>query len=346
MNRKLNCFKYAALGALLWQSVSVCFAQDKVADFYRGKTITIVTGSPDGGDIYARLIARYLGKHIPGSPNVILTSMQGAGGTLAARYVASVAPADGTYIANPTATAQLAPILQDASSVMFDPTHVNYLGSAGRDAYVCIVRTDAPATTYSEMFKKQVTLGGASASGFTGYYPIIQNNLLGTKFKVVLGYAGVSAIMLAVQRNEVQGQCGMHLTLLKAQFSNLLADGTIKIVVQESVQGTPELNSAGIPLTASFAQTEEKRRILGILYSQEVFAFPYLVAENVPVDRLDALRHAFLEIWRDPDLLKDAATLKLDIDPVSGEDVQALIKRIYSSPPSLLQSAKVATKQK
>ena len=342
--------KIAALAAALF---ACCWAlpvaaQDAVAQFYRGKTVTIVVGAPAGGgyDTYARLLGRHLGKHLPGEPTVIVSNMPGAGSNVAAAYVARVAPKDGTYIAAPFATQPLDPILEDATDLNYDPSRVNYLGSAVSDVFLCIVRPDAPATTFDDMFKTQVIMGGVAANGVTGYLPIMLNNVLGTKFKVVLGYPGTREIITAIQKGEIQGMCGMGWTSLMSQYADLLKNGEIKIFVQENDKGLPELNKMGVPLTVSYAHDEQQRRILEIIYSQEVFARPYFVAAEVPADRLQILRRAFMETWRDPDLLEDAANMNLDVGPVSGEEVQSLLQKIYASPPALLQSAKEAIKLK
>ena len=174
-------------------------AQD-AASYYKGKTVTIVVGSPAGGgyDSYARLLGRYFAKHLPGEPTIVVSDMPGASGDVAAAYVARVAEKDGTYIAAPQAGVPLDPILEDAGGGNFDPSRMNYLGSPMSDDYICIVRSDAPATTFEDMFKTQVIMGGDSASGLLGYLPVMLNNVLGTKFKVVFGYPGTRDMTAAI----------------------------------------------------------------------------------------------------------------------------------------------------
>jgi tripartite-type tricarboxylate transporter receptor subunit TctC len=336
----------AALLACCWALLVA--AQDAVAQFYRGKTVTIVVGTSAGGgyDAYARLLGRHLGKHLPGEPTVIVTNMPGAGSNVAAAYVARVAPQDGTFIAAPYATQPLDPILEDATDLNYDPSRLNYLGTAMSDDYLCIVRPDAPATTFDDMFKTQVVMGASAANGQSGVVTIMLNNVLGTKFKVVFGYPGSREIMMAIQKGETQGMCSMGWQDLKSTYPDLLKNGEIKIVVQENDKGFPEVNKMGVPLTVSYAHDERQRRILGIIYSQEVFARPYFVAAEVPADRVQVLRRAFMESWRDPDLLEDAANMNLDVGPVSGEEIQSLLQKIYASPPALLQSVKEAIKPK
>lgn len=323
------------------------YAQD-VATYYKGKTVTIVVGTSAGGgyDAYARLFARYLGKHIPGEPSIIVNNMPGAGSNIAAAYVARVAAKDGTYIAAPFATQPLDPILEDAVDLNYDPSRVNYLGTALSDIYLCIVRPDAPATTFADMFRTQVIMGGTAENGSTGYLPILLNNVLGTKFKVVFGYPGTREITMAIQKGEIHGMCGMNWTSLVSQYADQLKSGGLKIIVQENDKGRPEVDKMNVPLTVSFAHDEQQRAILDIVYSQETFARPFFVAAEVPADRLLVLRRAFMDTWHDPDLLKDAAGMNLDVGSTSGEEVQSILKKIYASPPALLQSAKEAIKLK
>ena len=334
-----------ALSTFCW--VLPVAAQDSVAQFYRGKTITIVVGSSAGGgyDAYARLMARYFGKYVPGAPNVTVTNMLGAGSEVAAAYVAHVAAKDGTFIAAPNSDLPLDQILGDATNVNYDPSRVSYLGSAVSDDYVCMVRPDAPATSFEDMFKTPVIMGGTAANAASGYLPILLNNVFGTKFKVVLGYPGAREITMAMQKNEVQGVCLGWLSL-KSLYPYLLKGGEVKIAVQEDDKGLPEVNKLGVPLAVSHAHDEQQRRILEIVNSQEVFARPYFVAHEVPADRLESLRHAFIETWRDPELLKEAAKVNEDVSVTSAEDVQALLRKIYASPPALLKSAKDAIQAK
>jgi tripartite-type tricarboxylate transporter receptor subunit TctC len=343
--RKIRRLSLALLA--MTTAVNCAHAQD-ATPYFKGKTVNIVVGTSAGGgmDAYARLLGRYLGKHLPGEPTVIVSNMPGAGSNVAATYVARVAAKDGTFIAAPYATQPLDPILLDANDLNYDPSRVNYLGSAVSDDYLCIIRPDAPATTFEDMFKTQVIMGGIAANSSTGYLPIMLNNVLGTKFKLVLGYPGTREIIMAIQKGEVHGMCGEGWTSLKSDYKDLLENGEIKLVVQVNDKGLPEVNKMGIPLTVSYAHDEQQRRILEIVYSQEVFNRPYFVAAEVPADRLQFLRRAFMESWRDPDLLEDAANMNLDVGPMSGEDVQSLVQKIYASPAALLQSVKEAIKLK
>jgi tripartite-type tricarboxylate transporter receptor subunit TctC len=335
--------------ALLAVAIGPNYARaDGSPSYFAGKNVTIVVGASAGGayDVYGRLLGRYLGKHIPGQPNVIVTNMNGAGSETAAAYIARSAPKDGTFIVATQATQPLDPILQDAVSLSYDPSRVNYLGSAVTDLFLCVVGPNAPTATFDDMFKTPVIMGGNAATGLTGYLPIALNNLLGTKFKVVFGYPSVGETVLAMQKGEIHGMCGMSWASLMSEYADQVKDGKIKIVVQESAKGVPQLDRLGIPLAASYAHDEQQRRILEVINAQEIFARPYFVAPEVPAERLAILRRAFMETWRDPNLLADAAKANLAVAPMPGEDIQSLLQKIYASPPALLQRVKDVVKQK
>jgi tripartite-type tricarboxylate transporter receptor subunit TctC len=322
-------------------------AQD-LSSVWRGKTVNILVGTSAGGgyDTYARMLGRFLGKHIPGNPTVVVSNMAGAASNTMAGYVASVAPKDGTYIGAPFSTQPLGPILEDPGALRYDVTKLNYIGSANEDAFLCVVRKDAPATTFADAFVKENVMGGTAETGSTGYLPLLLNNVLGTKFKVVFGYPGSREMTMAMEKNEVHGQCGLGWSSLLTQYADLLKSGKITLLVQERIKGLPELDKLGVPRSGDFAKTEEQKAILEIIYSQETFGRPYFVAPDVPKERVDALRKAFMDTWKDPELLAEAQKMNLEVGPISGEEVQAILARIYASPLELREKARQAIKPK
>jgi tripartite-type tricarboxylate transporter receptor subunit TctC len=338
--------KIAALAALLFAG---CWAlpvaaQDAVAQFYRGKTITIVVGSSAGGgyDTYARLMARFFSKHMPGNPTVVTQNMPGAGSNLMAAYVANAAPKDGTMIGANFQGTVLEPLIGQNPTGTYDPSKLNYIGSANSDIYLCLARADAPVKTFADAFTHELILGASADGGSTRDFPVMLNNVLGTKFKIVNGYPGTREIGLAIEDGEVQGQCGTAWSSLISTHPEWLRDHTVNILAQEETNGYPDLNKAGVPRTVDFARTPEQRQILELVYSQEVFARPFMIAAEVPKERVEALRQAFMETWTDPDLLAEAKKIDLDVAPISGADVQALIAKIYATPPQIIARAKDA----
>ena len=237
-------------------------AQDAIADFYRGKQITIVVGSTAGGgyDLYARLVARHIGKYIPGNPNVVVQNMPGASGNTSAAFVANVAAKDGTYIGAPQAGSLVDQLIsQNAAQIKHDARTLNYIGSANSEMFTCIVAADAPIRTFDDIFQREVILG--SSGGTTRDMPMALKNVLHAKFKMVAGYPGTKEITLAFQRNEIQAICGFGYSSLMSQYPDWVPTGAARVFVQESTQGHPDLNKLGIPLAATFAPTDEDRQI-------------------------------------------------------------------------------------
>jgi tripartite-type tricarboxylate transporter receptor subunit TctC len=322
----------------------VAQAQD-VASFYRGKTLTVVIASAPGGgfDEYGRLIARHIGAHIPGNPNVIPQNMPGAAGATAAFYVASVAPKDGTILGAIHPGNILEPILGDKRKVRFDPNAFQYIGNANSDVYICVTRTDAPAKTFAEALEKQIVMGSSGEAASTRDFPVMLANVLGAKFKFVLGYKGNSEVQLAIEKGEIHGECGAGWSSVRSAHAAWFASGLAHVLVQETSVGYPELDAMGVPKSVDFARTPEQRAVLDLVYSQEQFGRPYVMAPETPADRVAAMRQAFMDTFRDPAFLAEAKTLNLDVGPTSGEETQALIRKVYQTPPDIIEKAKQAT---
>ncbi len=323
-------------------------AQEAVAQFYKGRTIAILVGTSAGGgyDVYARLMARFLSAHVPGAPNVVVSNMPGNASNVMAAHVATTAVKDGTIIGAAFSSQPLAAILEDATRLRYDPMRLHYLGSASADLFVCVARPDAPAKTFADTFKAELVVGGTSETEATGYLPILLNNVLGAKFKPVLGYPSSREIMAAIEKNEIHGMCGMNWTSLSAQYAPLLAEKKLRVIAQENARGVDELDKQGVPRTLEFAKTEEQRTILNTLYAQEIFARPYFVAPDVPRERVAVLRKAFMDTWQAPELQAEAKRMGLEVDPTSGEDLQKLLEKIYSASPALLGKIRDAIRTK
>ena len=319
-------------------------AQDAVAGFYKGKTVTIVVGSSPGGgyDLYGRLIARFMGRHIPGNPTVIVQNMPGAASNVAAGYVYNIAPKDGTVIGAIFMGAVVDPLFGDVKRMTHDTSKFNYIGNANSDAYVCLVRTDAPVKTLADAFDKELVVGASAEGASTRDFPTLLKNILGAKFKVVAGYPGTREINLALEKGEVQGACGETWSSVAATYPNWFKTNLVKPLVQESNVGYPELDQMGVPLTRDFAKTAEQKQILELVYSQTTFGRPYVVAPGVPQERVDALRKAFMDTMTDPDLVAEAKRINVDAGPIAGDELQKLIAKVYATPSDIVEKAKAA----
>jgi tripartite-type tricarboxylate transporter receptor subunit TctC len=328
------------IAAMSFAANAAC-AQEPVEAFYRGKTVTITVGSAVGGgyDTYARLVGRHLGRHIPGNPTIVVQNIPGAGSNKAASFVALQAPKDGTAIGAIQSGAILQPLISE-QSIPHDPSKFIMLGSANRSVYLCVVRADAPVKSFQEAFEKEVIIGTSGEGATLREMPIMLINVLGVKLRIIGGYAGSREIIVAMERNEVQGMCGMDWSSLATQQRNWISSGFVRLLAQEDLQGHPEMNRMGVPLTISFAKTPEDRQVMEMIYSQNLFGRPYLVPPGTPPDRVAALRRALAEMLRDPALLADAERSGLDIGPMGGEELQALVARLYALPPQIIERAK------
>jgi tripartite-type tricarboxylate transporter receptor subunit TctC len=320
---------------------SATLAQESVEQVYSGKTINIYIGSAVGGgfDGYARLVARHLGKYIPGNPAVVAQNMPGAGSNKAASFVALQAPRDGTAIGAIQTGAVVHPLLSD-QPLPHDPSKFVMLGSASNGVYLCIVRADAPVKSFQETFTKEIIIGTSGEGSTLREMPLMLINVLGVKLRLVNGYAGSREVLMAMERNEVHGICGMGWSSIAMQQRESIRNGTLRIIAQEDVAGHPEVNRMGVPLTISFAKTEEDRQVMEMMYSRNLFGRPYVLPPGVPPDRVATLRKAFMEAMQDKVLAAEAEKAGFDLGPMSGDDLQTLVAKLYALPPQVIERAK------
>lgn len=340
------------LGAMTCAFAQDTVAQESVASFYKGKSISMIVGSPPGGgfDIYARLVARHMGKYMPGNPNLIVTNMPGAASNTSVAHVYNIAPKDGTVIGAPQNSAIMDALfdalLGSGRKLRHDATKLIHIGSATTDHYVCIGRGDGPIKTFKDALAQEFLIGSSSPGTSTRDYPAMLNNTTGAKIRQVTGYPGTREITLAIEKNEVHGLCGFSWSSLNAQRPDWVSSGFVRVVVQEHDKGNPELNKMGIPVAVDFATSPENRKIMELVYSAETFGRPYFVAPGVPDERVTALRKAFMETMRDPELLAEGKRSRLAIDPISGEDLQTLATQIFATPAAFVEKTKQALEYK
>ncbi len=318
-------------------------AQEAVADFYRGKQINVVVGSSAGGgyDLYGRLVARHIGKYIPGAPNVVVQNMPGASGNTSAAYVANVAAKDGTFIGAPQAGSLVDQLISpNAAQIKHDARKFNFIGSANSEVFTCLVREDSPIQTFDELFTKEIILG--SSGGTTRDMPMALKNILGAKIRFVQGYAGTREIGMAIEKGEVQGLCGMGWTSIQSQRPDWFANKLVRVLVQEATSGDPDLNAQKVPLSVDYVKDPTQRQMLELLYSQGVFTRPFFVAPEVPPERVAALRTAFVKALSDPLAIAEAEKQKLVISIIDGVSLQAIVEKVYTIPPPVIARLKAA----
>lgn len=331
----------AAAAACLLVAATAAAAQDEL--FFKGKQISVVVGSSPGGgyDTYARLLSRHFGDALPGHPTIVVQNMSGAGSNRAAGFIYSVAPKDGTAIGAIFPGAVLQPLLSDVA-VSHDPSKLVYVGSANSDVYVCYTRTDAAVKTFKDLFKSELIVGASNPGATTYDLPLLLNNVIGTKFRIVTGYPGSREITLALERGEVQGACGLGWTGIEVMYPNWFSTGMVQVLVQLSTTGHPDLNKRGVPRAAEFARNDDERRVIELVFSQGIFGRPYVLPPGVPPERIAALRKGFVAALRSEALRAEAAKMNLDIEPIPGDDLQVLVAGLYATPPHLVEQARKA----
>lgn len=330
-------FLLAAALAVPWLSPAV--AADPVEDFYRGRSISLVIGYSIGGgyDTYARTLARHMGKYIPGQPSIVPRNMEGSAGLRAANYLYGVAPKDGTTIGTFARGLATEPLLGDAT---YDGTKFTWLGSVSNDISLCVSWHTSPVKTWSDLLDKPLTMGGSAAGADTDVFALVLRNVFGAPIKLVSGYPGGNEINLAMERNEVQGRCGWSWSSIKSQRSDWLADNKISLLVQYALEKVADLPD--VPLVVDQANTVEQRQILRLILARQVMARPFLAPPDVPHDRKQALRNAFDATMKDADFLADAARADLEVNPIEGTKIDALLADLYRTPADTVARAKRA----
>jgi tripartite-type tricarboxylate transporter receptor subunit TctC len=341
MSRFLKRIGVSALGAGMALAAMDAGAQS-VESFYKGKTLAITISSGEGGtnDAYARLIANTIGRYIPGNPTVVPRNMPGAGGLRAANYIHDVAPKDGTAMGVVQRAVMIQPLV-DIQSATYSPAKMNWIGSTAREVSVGVVWTGSTdVRTIQDAMKKEVIVGSSGVGNDTGAFPLVLNHFLGTKFKPIHGYKSGSEITLAFERGEVQGRVGWSWGSVKSRGQEWLRDGKIKVLVQMGINKADDLQD--VPLILDLARSQEDREAMMLIFSPTYVGWPTVMPPDVPADRVQAVRRAYDQAMKDPELLAMAAKQDLELDPMSGEDIQKVVGQLYALSPAVVERARVA----
>ena len=316
-------------------------AQQDVAAFYRGKQLRLIVGTGAGGgyDLFARAVARHIGNHIPGNPAVIVQNQGSAGGLLMANQLFSLGPKDGTVIAAPVNGLPTAPLLEPAGA-HFDAARLNWIGSTNRETYVGFAWHSAPVQSLADLLQKQLIVGATAAGTTLVDFPLVTNRILGTRFKVVRGYDSTPQINVAMERGEVEGIGGIGWQSVKTQVPQWIADKKITVIAQYGLQRDPELANA--PTMLELARTDADRAALTMMFARTEYGRPYFAPPDVPPARIEAPRRAFDATMNDPDFVADAAQLQLELSPMRGEEVQALVAKLARTPPEIVARVRAA----
>lgn len=318
-------------------------AQD-VADFYRGKTLTIYVGFSAGGgyDSYARLLARHLARHVPGNPSTVVQNMPGGGSVRLANFIYEAAPRDGTVIGTFARATPFAPLTGQAGA-NFDAARYSWIGSMTDETHVCIAASATGFEKLEDAKSRELVLAATIPSDDVSQVPKLLNGLFGTRFRVVTGYPGGTDMNLAIERGEVQGRCGLSWTTFKAGYRPWLDEKRVRVFLQVAM--TKHADLPDTPLLPDLARNAEETQILKFFAARQLIARPFFGAPGAPVDRVAALREAFMKTMADPAFLAEAAKAEMEINPQDGAKVEALIREIYAMPKEIARRAEALAGQ-
>jgi tripartite-type tricarboxylate transporter receptor subunit TctC len=319
-----------AMGAAALPWAAAAQTNSAAKPFYQGGQLKVISGfgPASGYSFWAHLVGMHLVQHLPGGPSAVVQNMIGASGLKLADYMYTAAPKDGREIG---AVARELPAigLFRSSTAMFDVTKFGWLGSPTSDSNICVVSRSSPAATAADLFSKEITVGTDGAGSGMHIFPVALNMILGTRFKVIDGYSASGEVLLAIDRGELDGACQSVETLMRTR-GDALKSGALRVLLQGGVKPNPQF--ANVPFVLDLAKTVEQREALEFLYAGQAFGRPYLTPPGLPAERLSELRRAFGDTMRDRTFLDEVSRQGLEVSPISGEDMQAMIVKLAAMP--------------
>jgi tripartite-type tricarboxylate transporter receptor subunit TctC len=335
MNKRIMIATAAAVVAISLPAS----AADDLAAFYKGKTVSLVVSTGEGGtyDTVARSISRYMPKHIPGNPQVILRYMPGAGHVVATNYMYNQAPKDGTYIATIGNSIPQSQAL-DGKGIRFDARKFNWLGTTGISNLMTAAWAASGIKTIDDAFKTEVTAGSTGSGSGTMLYPTITNNVVGTKFKIISGYRKATEIDLAMERGEVVSRSGYSLGSISNEHPDWIAEKKVNFLFQ--VGGVREERYPDVPLMSELGKTAEQKQLMAVLSAPVALGRPYLAPPDMTADRVKVLRAAFDGTMKDTEFLAEAQKLKFDLRPLGADETAKIVKETIDVPPAVADKAK------
>jgi tripartite-type tricarboxylate transporter receptor subunit TctC len=321
----------------VWLGVCGHAYAQPASDFYRNKQIRMIIGHPVGNDydLAGRFLARYLAKHIPGEPTIVVQNMPAAASVAAANFLYAQAPRDGTVFGSFSRNVP-SQALMEQTNVEVDPRRFNWLGATSLPARVCMRWATAPMKTPADLFTQEFIVGGAGVGSSLSILPTVFNHVLGTKFRVVQGYKGTTETVLAMERGEVQGACASY-----GQFriyEQLIRDG--KLVFLLRAEETPIAEIPDVPSIFDYAKSDEQRQLMRFIFSSTEFGRPYVLPPEVPKERVDILRKAFADAVADPALIAEATRMKMDMTYRPPDQLERLVANLYDTPRALIETVK------
>ena len=334
---RLSC-AFAVAAALVGASAAQA---DPVADFYKGKTVRLLIGYSVGGgyDQYARILARHMGKYIPGNPSIVPENMPGAGSLKVVNYIYNVAPKDGTAFATFGRGLAMEPLLKHSKGIRFDATKLTWLGSITNETSICAMWHTTGIKTWQDLenSKTVMKVGGTGAGSDTDIYPTMLINMFHVPMKLITGFPGGSEVNLALQRGEVQGRCGWSWSSLLSREKALLDKHEINVIVQFGLKKHEDIPN--VPLVTELTKDPKTLKAIRLIVSRQSMARPYAAPPGLPADRAKALRQAFDKATADKDFLAEAGKHHLEVRPTEGQEVEDLVNEIYDAPPDVVKLA-------
>ncbi len=312
---------------------------DAVEDFYKGKNLSIIVGfSPGGGyDLNARAIGRYIGKHIPGNPKVIVQNMPGAGSLTAINHMANLAPKDGTAIATFSRGTPFEPLMGNKQA-QFDPRNLTWIGSPSRETNLVFTRSQSNFKTLDDLRGREVIIATTGGGADTATFPLIMNAVFKTKMKIVTGYPGASELLLAVERGEADGMAGLSWGYLKVARPAWVPEKKVDVQLQLGLSKATDLPN--VPSALDLVKDQADRQFLEVFLARLAIAWPLAGPANMPADRATALRAAFAETMKDAEYKAEAEKQAIDVDPVFADEITSILNRVYTASPEAIERAR------
>jgi tripartite-type tricarboxylate transporter receptor subunit TctC len=329
----------AALLALAGLLVAGPAAAQTVAEFYKGKQIDLYIGTPPGGgyDQYGRVLGRHMTRHIPGNPAIVFRNMPAGGGRQAMNHVYNVAPSDGTAFGTTLRNIAFDPLFGEEAT-RIDAGKLSWIGSLNSEVSVCVAWHTAPFRTIDDLRKAEILMGSSGPTSSDTIQARLLNRIAGTKMRLVHGYKGSSGVHLAMERGEVQGRCGLGWDSIVSRYQHWIKDKKVAVLAQFALRKHPDIPH--VVSILDLAQKSEDKQLVDVMLAPLEMGRPYFAPPGVPADRVAALRRAVDATAKDPQFLADVKQQKMELSPLTGEQVSALVKRIYSSPKSVVDVAK------
>ncbi len=324
------------VGALALVVLSGLACAAGVEDFYKGRNVTLVIGYSVGGgyDAYARLLGRYFGKHIPGNPAIVPEQMTGAGSLRSANFIYSVAAKDGSVFGTFSRSMGISPLVDKAE---FDSRKFTWLGSVTDDNTICVTWNTSPIKNWDDFLTKPSKFGGEGAGADPDIWTLLYKNVFGAKAQLVSGYPGTNDTVLAMERGEIDGLCGISWSTIKSRHPEWLTSHSVNIIVQAALKKEPEI--ASVPLATELTKTPEQTQIIKLLLVSQAMARPFAAPPDIPADRKAALLAAFDATMKDADFLAEAQKLSFDVRPVSATAIDAMLAEVYQTPKDVIARA-------